>query len=142
MDGCCLLVRPSSLDSTYNVELLTEFRLTQSAFVLISGRLGAIYGHQKLVLIGCTTIVVFSIVNAFCNTYTSFIIARALTGIGGGILMPNAVATLTILVPPGKARNLTLAAFAASPPLGAWVGAMLAGVFLQYTAWKWHFITM
>lgn len=56
--------------------------------------------------------------------------------------MPNAVATLTILVPPGKARNLTLAAFAASPPLGAWVGAMLAGVFLQYTAWKWHFITM
>ena len=142
MDGCCLFVRPSSLSSVYNVDLLTQFRLTQSAFVLISGRLGAIYGHQRLVLIGCTTIVVFSIVNAFCNTYTSFIIARALTGIGGGVLMPNAVATLTILVPPGKARNLTLAAFAASPPLGAWVGAMLAGVFLQYTAWKWHFITM
>ena len=117
-------------------------RLTQSAFVLITGRLGAIYGHQKLLLLGSFIITVFSLCNAFCNTYVSFVAVRALTGIGGGIIMPNAVATLTIMVPPGKARNITLAIFAATPPVGALVGALLVGAFLQYTEWKWHFILM
>lgn len=91
-------------------------------------------------LLGGAIIVIFSIANAFCTTYDSFVAVRALTGVGGGILMPNAVATLTILVPPGSARNITLAIFAASPPIGAWIGAMIAGAFLQYSQWKWHFI--
>lgn len=120
--------------------VFSEIRLTQSAFVLISGRLGAIYGHQNLMLLGGAIIILFSIANAFCPTYDSFVAVRALTGIGGGVLMPNAVATLTIMVPPGSARNITLAIFAASPPVGAWIGAMVAGAFLQYSQWKWHFI--
>ncbi|KAM0241435.1 hypothetical protein ACHAP5_007632 [Fusarium lateritium] len=122
--------------------MAAAYSLTQSAFVLISGRLGAIYGHQNLLLLGGIIIVTFSIANAFCNTYTSFIAIRALTGVGGGILMPNAVATLTIMVPPGKVRNFTLAIFAASPPVGAGIGALMIGAFLEYSEWKWHFISV
>ncbi|GAM36590.1 hypothetical protein TCE0_018f05791 [Talaromyces pinophilus] len=122
--------------------MAAAYSLTQSAVVLITGRLGAIYGHTRLLLLGGIIIVSFSICNAFCNTYTSFIAIRALTGVGGGVVMPNAVATLTIMVPPGRARNVTLATFAATPPLGALVGALLAGSFLQYTEWKWLFITV
>ncbi|KAM6506662.1 hypothetical protein FSOLCH5_013637 [Fusarium solani] len=96
--------------------MAAAYSLTQSAFVLISGRLGAVYGHQKLLVLGGVVIVAFSVANAFCTTYSSFVAIRALTGVGGGILMPNAVATLTIMVPPGKVRNFTLATFAASPP--------------------------
>ncbi|KAL3454444.1 major facilitator superfamily domain-containing protein [Aspergillus insuetus] len=120
--------------------MAAAYSLTQSAFVLISGRLGAVYGHSTLLLIGGAIIVVFSIINAFCITYTSFIAVRALTGIGGGILMPNAVAALTIMIPAGPARNLTLAVFAASPPIGALIGALIAGAVLEGTEWKWHFI--
>ncbi|KAK1853746.1 efflux pump antibiotic resistance [Colletotrichum chrysophilum] len=118
------------------------YSLTQSAFVLISGRLGAIYGHQNMLFLGGGIIVVFSLGNAFCKTYESFVAMRAMTGIGGGIIMPNAVAVLTIMIPPGQSRNITLAAFAASPPCGALVGALLAGVFLEYTEWKWFFIVI
>ncbi|KAI8312327.1 hypothetical protein K4K59_006209 [Colletotrichum sp. SAR11_240] len=118
------------------------YSLTQSAFVLISGRLGAIYGHQNMLFLGGGIIVVFSLGNAFYKTYESFVAMRAMTGIGGGIVMPNAVAVLTIMIPPGQSRNVTLAAFAASPPCGALVGALLAGVFLEYTEWKWFFIVI
>ncbi|RAH67277.1 MFS general substrate transporter [Aspergillus aculeatinus CBS 121060] len=116
------------------------FGLTQSAFVLISGRLGAIYGHQRLLLLGGAIFVIFSICNAFCTTYASFVAMRALTGIGGGILMPNAVAVLTIMIPPGRARNYTLALFAASPPIGALIGALITGAILESTDWKWIFV--
>ncbi|KEZ46729.1 putative transporter [Scedosporium apiospermum] len=120
--------------------MAAAYSLTQSTFVLISGRLGSVYGHQRLLLLGVVIIAIFSLVNAFCTTYTSFVAMRAITGIGGGILMPNAVATLTLMIPPGKARNFTLAVFAASPPLGAMTGALLAGAFLQYSAWKYFFV--
>lgn len=119
-----------------------NYSLTQSAFVLISGRLGAIYGHLRLLLLGGAIFIVFSLCNAFCTTYASFIAARALTGIGGGILMPNAVAALTIMIPPGKTRNYTLALFAASPPIGALVGALIVGTIFKFTEWKWFFIIM
>lgn len=56
--------------------------------------------------------------------------------------MPNAVATLTIMVPPGKARNITLAAFAASPPVGAMIGALFAGLFIEVAEWKYLYIFM
>ncbi|KAI8648350.1 hypothetical protein LRP88_02194 [Fusarium phalaenopsidis] len=122
--------------------MAAAYSLTQSAFVLISGRLGAVYGHQKLLVLGGVVIVAFSVANAFCTTYSSFVAIRALTGVGGGILMPNAVATLTIMVPPGKVRNFTLATFAASPPVGAGIGALMMGAFLQYSEWKWHFVSV
>ena len=32
---------------------------------------------------------------------------RALTGIGGGFMVPNTLALLTITFPPGKMRNAT-----------------------------------
>ncbi|KAJ5093600.1 MFS general substrate transporter [Penicillium angulare] len=120
--------------------MAAAYGLTQSAFVLISGRLGTIYGHQRLLLLGGAIFVIFSICNAFCNTYSSFIAVRALTGIGGGIMMPNAVAALTIMIPPGKTRNYTLALFAASPPIGALIGALIVGAVFKFTEWKWFFI--
>lgn len=93
-------------------------------------------------ILGGAILVIFSLCNAFCTSYLSFIAMRAFTGVGGGILMPNAVATLTIMIPPGKARNFTLAIFAASPPIGAMIGALIAGAVLKYTEWKWHFIIL
>ncbi|KAI5461958.1 major facilitator superfamily domain-containing protein [Mariannaea sp. PMI_226] len=122
--------------------MAAAYPLTQGAFVLITGRLGAIYGHKNLTLIGCSIFSIFSLVNAFCTNYNAFIVARALTGVGGGLFMPNAVSTITITVPPGKARNLLLGFFAGSPPIGGMTGALLIGVFTQYADWKWLFLGM
>lgn len=42
--------------------------------------------------------------------------------------MPNAVATIMLMVPPGRARNVLMGLFAASPPVGGVLGAVFAGV--------------
>ncbi|KXJ88894.1 major facilitator superfamily domain-containing protein [Microdochium bolleyi] len=116
------------------------YPLTQSAFVLITGRLGEIYGHKRMALAGCLIFGIFSLVNAFCRTFDSFIAARALTGLGGGFFMPNAVSMITTMIPPGRTRNLFLGFFAASPPLGGMIGALLTGVFLEGVGWMWLFV--
>jgi MFS family permease len=116
--------------------------LTQGAFVLITGRLGEIFGHQRMVLLGTALFALFSLINGFCRTYDSFVALRALTGIGGGFFMPNAVALITTMVPPGRTRNLTLGFFASAPPIGGVVGGLLVGVFLELAPWVWLFVIM
>ncbi|KAF5664738.1 aminotriazole resistance [Fusarium heterosporum] len=120
--------------------MVASYPLTQGAFVLVTGRLGAIYGHKQLTLVGCAIFTLFSLVNAFTNTYDSFIAVRALTGVGGGIFMPNAVSIITTMVPPGRSRNVVLGFFAASPPLGGMIGGLLTGAFLDNLSWTWLFI--
>ena len=118
------------------------YSLTQSGFVLVSGRLGDVFGHSRMLLLGTGILALFSLINAFCRGYESFIAIRTLTGIGGGFIMPNAVATLTVMIPPGPMRNVTLAVFAASPPFGALAGALLTGMFIEVAEWWWFFICL
>ncbi|KAI1037023.1 hypothetical protein LB505_011438 [Fusarium chuoi] len=120
--------------------MVASYPLTQGAFVLVTGRLGAIYGHSQLTLLGCAIFTLFSLINAFTKTYDSFIAMRALTGVGGGIFMPNAVSIITTMVPPGRSRNVVLGFFAASPPLGGMIGALIAGAFIDYVNWMWLFV--
>ncbi|SCO91261.1 related to aminotriazole resistance protein [Fusarium oxysporum] len=122
--------------------MAASYSLTQGACVLITGRLGDIYGHQRLMLIGFSLFTLFSLVNVFCTTFESFIATRALTGVAGGIYMPNSVAVLTCMLPLGRSRNITLALYGSAPPIGGVVGAILAGVFLQFSEWKWLFIIL
>ncbi len=113
--------------------------LTQGTFVLISGRLGAIYGHQKMLLIGGFFLSLCTILNGFATNFEMFIALRALAGIGGGLLMPNAVALLMMMSPPGKARNITMGFFGASAPIGGWIGALFSGIFIKFTSWQYLF---
>lgn len=60
----------------------------------MSGRLGAVYGHQNILFLGGAWFVVWSMVNGFTSSFIPFIVARALSGIGGALLMPNIVAMI------------------------------------------------
>lgn len=123
--------------------LAAAYSLTQGSFVLISGRLGTIYGHQRTLLAGAVIFTVFSLANAFSNNYAAFIAMRALSGVGGGLLMPNCVATITLMVPPGRWRNVALGCFGSSAPVGGFFGALFAAIFMEIVDdWKWLFIFM
>ncbi|KAF1735901.1 putative MFS-type transporter [Beauveria bassiana] len=118
--------------------MAASYSITQSTFVLVSGRLGAIYGHHRLSLIGLGMFGIFSIVNGFCRSFASFVAVRALSGIGGGIYMPNAITALGLMVPPGPTRTLLYGIFAAAPPLGGLVGALFAGLCAEWEGmWSW-----
>ncbi|KAM3523084.1 hypothetical protein MY4038_008340 [Beauveria bassiana] len=118
--------------------MAASYSITQSTFVLVSGRLGAIYGHHRLSLIGLGMFGIFSIVNGFFRSFASFVAVRALSGIGGGIYMPNAITALGLMVPPGPTRTLLYGIFAAAPPLGGLVGALFAGLCAKWEGmWSW-----
>lgn len=117
-------------------------RLAQGAFVLIGGRLGAVYGHKRMLIVAACWWVTWSLINAFCNNFVLFNVARAMTGAAGGIIVPNAVAVIGIMCPPGKMRNLSMGIFGAGAPIGGSLGSLVAGLFTVVTPWKWLFIVL
>ncbi|KAE8390755.1 major facilitator superfamily domain-containing protein [Aspergillus alliaceus] len=117
-----------------------SYALTQGTFVLMSGRLGDVFGHRKLLLLGGAWLSLCVLTNGFCNNFFAFVTMRALAGVGGALIMPNAVAMISSTNPPGRIRNLSLGFFAASAPLGGYLGALFLGAFLENTDWKWFFV--
>jgi MFS family permease len=110
--------------------IAASYPLTPGTFVLIGGRLGAVYGHKNLLALGCFIWVVFCLGSGFARSIVVLGVLRGFTGFGGGLMVPNAVATLGITFPPGKQRNLSFALFGAMAPVGAAGGALVSGVFV------------
>ena len=108
----------------------------------MSGRLGAVYGHKPTLLLGAVWWVLWTMINGFCNNFIAFNVARGMSGIGGALVVPNAVAIIGITFPPGRMRNRIIGFFGAAAPVGGWLGSMLSGVLTEQTPWKWLFFTL
>lgn len=129
-------VGASDAQSTW---IAAAYPLTQGSFVLISGRLGSVFGHKKMLTLGSAIWIFWTLSTAYGTNIVGISFMRALAGIGGGLLVPNAVALLTITFPPGRQRNLALALFASMGPVGGAGGCVFNGFFLQWTDWTWLF---
>ncbi|KAL5000081.1 major facilitator superfamily domain-containing protein [Aspergillus recurvatus] len=133
-------IESMGVKQTYATWIAASYGLTQGTFVLMSGRLGDVYGHRKMLLGGGAWLVLCSFVGAFVHTnFFAFVTMRALAGVGGACIMPNAVAMIAITNPPGRVRNLSLGFFAASAPLGGYFSALFLGAFMEHTHWRWFF---
>jgi MFS family permease len=120
--------------------IASSYPLTQGTFVLIGGTLGAVYGHRNVFAIGAVWWVFWTLAIGLADNLIAMAFLRGLAGIGGGLMAPNAVALLGITFPPGKKRNLSMALFGATAPVGAAGGSLVAASFIQEVQWKWLFL--
>ncbi|KAH8820244.1 major facilitator superfamily domain-containing protein [Xylogone sp. PMI_703] len=108
-------------------------------FVLIAGRIGAVYGHKNAVVGAGIWWVIFHLISGFMRSIVSLSIMRALAGVGGAFILPNAIALLTTTFPPGKMRNISVGLFGAMAPIGAAGGSIFPGFFGQLLPFKYLF---
>ncbi|OQO05858.1 hypothetical protein B0A48_09953 [Cryoendolithus antarcticus] len=120
--------------------LIAGYSLTVGTFILVSGRMGDVFGYKRMLIIGYIWFAVWELVAglAVYSTYVLFIWARVLSGIGPSICLPNALALLGVLYQPGKRKNMAFALFGALAPTGSIVGAAFGGIF-ALAWWPWAF---
>ena len=123
--------------------LIAGYSLTVGTFILVSGRLGDLFGYKKMLVIGYIWYAVWSMVAglAVYSNYVLFIWARVLQGIGPSICLPNGLALLGVLYSPGRRKNMAFAVFGGVAPGGSVVGAVFGGVF-ALAWWPWTFWSM
>ncbi|KAK5128198.1 MFS multidrug transporter-like protein [Cryomyces antarcticus] len=117
------------------------FSLTVGTFIMPAGRLGDMYGHKKLLLVGWAWFAAWSLITGFsyASGSTMFTVARAFQGIGPSLLVPNAMALVGSTFPMGMKRNIVFSCFGAAGPTGFVVGAVFSSLLAQLAWWPWAF---
>lgn len=83
-----------SLDSQNGKQawLMAAFPLISGSFILISGRIGDIYGLKKTLLVGYLFLIVWSLIcglTKYAHSDSFFIVSRAFQGLGISLILPN-----------------------------------------------------
>lgn len=117
------------------------YSLTVGTFILISGRVGDLYGHKKLFIIGWCWFALWSMLAGFSvfANQRFFACCRAFQGLGPSIILPNGIAILGRTYPPGMRKNMAMSLFGATAPNGFVIGAVFTGILSQFAWWPWSF---
>ncbi len=120
--------------------LVAGYSLTVGTFILFSGRLGDAFGYKRMLLLGFAWFSLWSIIVGLSiySNYTLIVFARVLQGIGPAICLPNALAILGSVYPPGHRKAMAFAAFGAVAPVGAIIGSGVATA-ISLAWWPWAF---
>ena len=115
-----------------------SFALTAGTFILVSGRLGDIFGHKRIFSSGYAVLGLssaFAGFGAYVHSQEYFEVCRAFQGIGAAMLIPNALALLGRAYPQGITKNLIFALFGVQAPWGTMAGACFGSLFAQFVWW-------
>lgn len=120
--------------------IVTGFALTFGSLLLFGGRAGDLFGQRKVLMVGLT---VFGIGSVFCGAAQDplmLIGARVLQGVGGALVSPSALATLTKTSDDGAARVRALGVWQATTAAGAMTGVLAGGALTEYVGWRSIFL--
>ncbi|CAH0042661.1 unnamed protein product [Clonostachys rhizophaga] len=103
-----------------------SYILTVGTFILIAGRLGDVFGHRLVFIIGFAWFSLWSLLGgiAVWSDKIFFDICRAMQGIGPALLLPNSIAILGRTYRPGPRKNMIFSIFGATAPACACLALM------------------
>src|SRR5919198_1168784 len=119
--------------------LVTAYGLTLAGFLMLSGRVGDIYGHKKLFIIGVLLFSVASLTGGLAPSEIVLILARVVQGIGAAMASATGLSILAGAFPEGRERNRALSVFSAATGSGFAAGMILGGVITAILGWRWVF---
>lgn len=74
--------------------VINAYMLTFGGFLLLGGRLGDIYGHRKLFLIGIVLFTMASLACGMADSQALLLIARGIQGLGGAVVSAVALSLI------------------------------------------------
>jgi EmrB/QacA subfamily drug resistance transporter len=120
--------------------VVNAYLLTFGGFLLLGGRLGDLFGHRRLFLVGIVLFTGASLACGLANEQEILVGARAVQGIGGAIVSAVALSLIvTLFTEPGeRAKAMGVFGFVASG--GGSIGVLLGGILTDVLNWHWIFL--
>ena len=117
---------------------VNAFTLTFAVLLLTGASLGDRYGRQRLFAGGLAVFTLGSALAALAPSVGWLVMARALQGVGGAVVMPLSLTLLSAAVPPER-RNLAFGAWGAVSGLAVALGPVVGGAIVSAFSWQWIF---
>jgi EmrB/QacA subfamily drug resistance transporter len=120
--------------------VVNAYLLTFGGFLLLGGRLGDLFGHRRLFLVGITLFSLASLACGLATTQGFLITARAIQGLGGAVVAAVALSLIMNLFtePAERARAMGVYGFVSAG--GGSIGVLLGGVLTGLFNWHWIFL--
>jgi EmrB/QacA subfamily drug resistance transporter len=122
------------------VWVVNAYMLTFGGFLLLGGRLGDLYGHRRVFLLGLTLFTLASLACGLSNSQTLLIGARAVQGLGGAVVSAVALSLIMNLFtePADRAKAMGVYGFVCAG--GGSIGVLLGGILTSALSWHWIFL--
>ena len=114
--------------------VVDAYALTLASLLLVAGALGDRFGRRAALLGGIAIFFGGSLLSAFAQSGGELIAFRALTGIGGALIMPGTLSTITSVFPPNE-RARAVGIWAGFAGAGGTLGMLGAGWMLGHFSW-------
>ncbi|MER6062641.1 MFS transporter [Streptomyces sp. NPDC001792] len=125
-------LKPSAIELLWIVDV---YPLVCASLLILFGTLGDRVGRRRVLLLGYGLFGVASAVAALAQTAETLILARALLGVGGAMIMPATLSILRQVFPDRRERALAIGVWSAVAAVGAAVGPLLGGFLLEHFWW-------
>jgi EmrB/QacA subfamily drug resistance transporter len=117
--------------------LLTGFLLSASVGTSIIGRLGDMYGKERLLLWTLLVLAAGTLLAAVSNSLALLIVARVIQGVAGGIF-PLAFSIARDEFPPDRVAG-SIGLMSSILGVGGGAGLVIGALIVQHLGWHWLF---
>jgi EmrB/QacA subfamily drug resistance transporter len=122
------------------VWVVNAYMLTFGGFLLLGGRLGDLFGHRRLFLLG---LILFTAASIGCGIATSqgmLVTARAVQGLGGAVVTAVALSLIMSLFTENADRAKAMGIYGFVCSAGGSIGVLLGGFLTTTLNWHWIFL--
>ncbi|MGW2720638.1 MFS transporter [Streptomyces sp. NPDC001492] len=125
-------LRPGAIELLWIVDV---YPLVCASLLILFGTLGDRVGRRRILLLGYALFGLASGLAALAHDPQVLILARALLGVGGAMIMPATLSILRQVFPDRRERALAIGVWSAVAAVGAAVGPLLGGFLLEHFWW-------
>lgn len=120
--------------------VVNGYLLTFGGFLLLGGRLGDLFGHRRLFLIGLAVFTLASLACGLSGSQAVLVGARAVQGLGGAVVSAVALSLIMDLFtePADRAKAMGVYGFVCAG--GGSIGVLLGGLLTGALSWHWIFL--
>jgi EmrB/QacA subfamily drug resistance transporter len=120
--------------------VVNAYLIVFGGFLLLAGRLGDLFGHRRLFLIGIALFTVASLGCGLASSKGVLLGARAVQGLGAATVSAVALSLMIMLFtePAERAKAMGIFGFVASG--GGSLGVLLGGILTDALNWHWIFL--